>query len=71
MQKSLYIIIAVVCLVHGFANASYEVTEGETLYTTFHKEIKGISNFQSLVVYGTISALPITARMSNVPSAVN
>ena len=41
--------------VHGFANASYAVEEGEILDTTFELNVKGTTSL-ALVILGTITS---------------
>jgi hypothetical protein len=53
------------CIVHGFLHASYDVTEGETLETTFRLNVKGITRFPLLTLPGTISVVEDTATSSD------
>ena len=43
------------CTVHGFANASYDVEEGELLETTFELNVKGTTFIILLFILGTIT----------------
>ena len=52
--------------VHGFANASYDVAEGETLLTTFYVNVKGLSHSLNLSISGYITAEAHTARKKTV-----
>ena len=47
--------------VHGFYHSSYNVTEGETLLTTFGPNVKGVSRFPALGFPGTITVVEDTA----------
>ena len=49
----LYIIAAV----HGFANATYDVVEGERLDTFFQLNVKGMTAFPSLIIQGTVTTV--------------
>ena len=44
------------CTVHGFTNATYDVSEGEMLGTTFGLNVKGNSSLPELLIYGTITS---------------
>ena len=43
------------CTVHGFANAVYDVEEGEILDTTFELNVKGTTSL-ALVIWGNITS---------------
>ena len=49
--------------VHGFAKASYDVHEGETLATTFEMNVKGSTDSQNLTIEGNVITEADTARM--------
>ena len=53
--------------VHGFASVSYNAVEGESLNTTFHHNVKGTTNLQTLSILGIISSEAGTAseRLGN------
>ena len=44
--------------VHGFANASYDVEEGERLDTVFQLNVKGTTNLPNLMLSGNITSVP-------------
>ena len=46
---------------HGFAKASYDVREGETVDVTF--EMKGLTSSENLTIEGKVIAEANTARM--------
>ena len=48
------------CTVHGFANATYDVVEGERLDTTFGLNVKGTTSLPPLI-FGTITSVAGTA----------
>ena len=56
-------IFSVSAVVHGFPEVSYNVSEGETLVTSFDANIKGSTNLPNLVMDGIITSIPNTARM--------
>ena len=45
-----------VCTVHGFANAFYDVEEGERLDIVFKVNVKGTTGFSSLLLAGNITS---------------
>ena len=44
------------CIVHGFAQAVYDVDEDDRLDTDFRLNVKGMTAFPSLIIRGTITA---------------
>ena len=49
--------------VHGFAQASYDVVEGERLDTMFGLNVKGSTNLSALDITGAVTSETGTARM--------
>ena len=45
-----------VCTVHGFSNAFYDVEEGERLDVVFKVNVKGTTGFSSLLLAGNITS---------------
>ena len=50
------------CVVHGFAKAFDNVTEGDSLNTTFSLNVKGTTRLQSVNVTGMVTSQSDTAR---------
>ena len=43
---------------HGFLNATYDVSESDALETLFIRNVKGETNIDALNISGTITASP-------------
>ena len=50
-------VIAICPSVHGFAQAVYTVMEEDILNTRFELNVKGMTNFPSLLIQGTITSV--------------